>query len=170
VTEPPAGTVKMPDELLKLKFELEMPAGSVRRFAPSKRYTLLKSESVETPMRLNARLVTETAALEPFVKVNFASSAIPWLFTKTLLLDGESEARETRRPMPTGTTGPGPGVTGPAVQRLFAFPRVRGPQYPAVGEMLFAAWNFDTAARVSPPKNEVSLPGEPAPLAATCAP
>src|SRR3989344_8585976 len=78
-------------------------------------------------------------------------------------------------PGPVGTTGGGVvpgGVTtgGVAAQRLFAFAREIGPQYPAVGEVPYFCWNLDTAARVSPPKYDVSLPGEPAPAVATCVP
>src|SRR3989344_507722 len=134
---------------------------------------LLKSESVETPMRLNARLVTDTGAPVPFVKVNFASSAIPWLFT-IVLAAGLSDASETRSPLPAGTGGGVPGGVGVGVgadaQRLFAFAREIGPQKPAVGVMPYFCWNFETAARVSPPKYDVSLPGEPAPTVATCVP
>src|SRR3989344_1796890 len=52
----------------------------------------------------------------------------------------------------------------------FTNARVFGPKYPTAGEMPFAAWNFATAARVSPPNIVVSFPGEPGPLAATWKP
>src|SRR3989344_3228280 len=130
-----------------------------------------RSESVETPMRLNARLVTVIAAPVPFEKVNFASSAMPWLLT-IVLAAGLSAASMTRRPAPTGTGVGVPGGVGVGalVQSEFAFAREIGPQKPAVGVMPYFCWNFETAARVSPPKYDVSLPGEPAPTVATCVP
>src|SRR3989344_3201677 len=78
----------------------------------------------------------------------------------------------TRRPAPTGIGDGVPGGVGlgaPAQSEL-ALARVSGPQNPAVGAMPYFCWNLETAERVSPPKYEVSLPGEPAPVVATCVP
>src|SRR3989344_5735171 len=48
--------------------------------------------------------------------------------------------------------------------------RVFGPKYPTAGVMPFAAWNLASAARVKPPKVDVSFPGEPGPLSAIAKP
>jgi len=48
-----------------------------------------------------------------------------------------------------------------------SFARVSEPTYPEAGEMPCLLWNFITAALVAGPKVELSIPGEPAPEAAT---
>src|SRR3989338_1156311 len=98
----------------------------------------------------------------------FTVTAAPVLLARVKVVNGTRDvppgAKElagcaapiTVMPGPVGTTGPGvvPGVVGvvATVQRLFAFARVSGPQYPAVGETPFAAWNVATAALVREPK------------------
>ena len=69
VTVPPAGIVKRPVGSLNVNAEFEIPAASVMRSPPLKRYTFEMVESDETPMRLKPRLVTATATPVGFEKV-----------------------------------------------------------------------------------------------------
>src|SRR3989344_2674253 len=137
--------------------------------------------SAPKPWRSTTRLLTVTGPSLPAVKCTFVNGtrdAPPGASE----FAGWSAALVTVSPVPAGTTTTGagvPGVVGVVAaapeQSAFAFTRDEAPKYPVPAESptgvrtseAYLFWNFATAAFVAGPKVDVSVPAEPAPLAAT---
>src|SRR3989344_4681143 len=119
------------------------------------------------PERVNFKVLTVTAP-EPAVKVHLPNGILAAPTTIDLEA-GVVTDRPTLKPPAAGTGAGVPGIPGVPGTLATAeyFAREIAPKYPAAGETALAACHLATAAFVAGPKKVVSLPTEPAPLAAT---